>query len=503
MDVGCSEAQLLAVARNATDDEDTSSLYFSRFLNSKALVSSNAGVTGSNLPSFVSESVVITGLEVTVLAGQVQTTTVDKSLKCYAKHLELKSHGHGIEADDRTDDVEGALGDDGSAKLAPTTVGSVPQHDLWGRFGSHSDIFTDSDLYVEFEAEVKGDDVLSATESINCSASCAQLRISYLDDVLTDFGVTTAAHQQMSEMDGSVWSWFYETNTAPPSQGAVDWRSPSYDDAAWPRGPSDLGYGDKSHKGVAKEATLLPTGDDSHNKPLVAYFRSNFTLGKPLSCYKYIRIAAVVDDGAIFWLNGHALWLFNMVQSSPIPGPNATADRLADNEEKRKHAMLTATHLLATGYNQLAVQVHQYEPQSTDLHLDVSLDILDSCEDIRDTTAPSPAGTTAPVVHCESGVPDPLGNCPCVADGTCTDSTLACIDGYCLARVEDGHVKGSSTGGSSGASAFLIVSVLVLAAGVAVAVYFYRQRHLRFTSSSTLGIVRDDDGLSLTDTKFV
>ena len=55
------------------------------------------------------------------------------------------------------------------------------------------------------------------------------------------------------------------------------WREPGYDDAAWPSGPAQLGYGD------GDEVTVVDYGGDGDNKHITTYFRSTFIAPDPSS----------------------------------------------------------------------------------------------------------------------------------------------------------------------------------------------------------------------------
>ena len=50
----------------------------------------------------------------------------------------------------------------------------------------------------------------------------------------------------------------------------TEWQQTGYDDAAWPSGPAQLGYGD------GDEATVIGYGGDASNKHITTYFRKSF-----------------------------------------------------------------------------------------------------------------------------------------------------------------------------------------------------------------------------------
>ena len=79
------------------------------------------------------------------------------------------------------------------------------------------------------------------------------------------------------------------------------WHLPSYDDSAWPLGESPLGYGE------GDERTQL----NKHGLTTPHYFRKQFIV-KDLTDISQFKLSYLIDDGAIFYLNGKEVLRVNL-----------------------------------------------------------------------------------------------------------------------------------------------------------------------------------------------
>ena len=75
-----------------------------------------------------------------------------------------------------------------------------------------------------------------------------------------------------SDADRAGSSWRY--NDSGSNLGTA-WRAPAYNDASWPAGPAQLGYGD------GDESTVLSYGASTTNRRITYYFRRAFTVANP------------------------------------------------------------------------------------------------------------------------------------------------------------------------------------------------------------------------------
>jgi len=154
--------------------------------------------------------------------------------------------------------------------------------------------------------------------------------------------------------------WHYHDERQPPPD---DWHLSTFDSSTWEKGPAPLGYGD------GLEATELNYGSNPRDKRITSWFRHEFTLEKvPETILLNLRR----DDGARVFLNGKE------VVRSGLPGGEITPQTFANNiamgfDERVFHSFLIKNHHLVPGKNTIAVELHQNEPLSSDLYLDLEI----------------------------------------------------------------------------------------------------------------------------------
>ena len=176
------------------------------------------------------------------------------------------------------------------------------------------------------------------------------------------FCVSGSAQERMSLISVTN-SWKYNfTGTNLSGQ----FQRPDYDDAAWPSGPGVLGYDASIPYLYPELRTQFPPGTGSRT---TIYFRTHFnfpsnTLGAELWSTNY------VDDGAVFYLNGHE------VQRVRMPSGSITYNTLAytiSNPEGQGNVMNFPITNLIQGDNVLAVEVHQERFNDPDIIFGMSL----------------------------------------------------------------------------------------------------------------------------------
>jgi len=133
------------------------------------------------------------------------------------------------------------------------------------------------------------------------------------------------------------------------------WKSPGFADAAWPVGRGLLFVETASLP--APKNTALTLGQNTY------YFRTSFVLPSVPSGAQLI-LTNVLDDGAVFYLNGKELFRENM-DPVVVVDFNTAAGLVGD-------AVLTGPYLvpasdLVIGTNVLAVEVHQVNAGSSDI----------------------------------------------------------------------------------------------------------------------------------------
>ena len=158
----------------------------------------------------------------------------------------------------------------------------------------------------------------------------------------------------------SAWK-YYDLGTDP---GAA-WTTGSYDDTAWASGPAPLGYNDPWI------STSVSYGGNSSSKHVTTYFRSSFDVADA-SLVSNIRLNLMADDGAVVYLNGSEVARLRLPAGPITPSQLATTSVGGSNENVYESVDLSGFPLV-NGTNQLAVEVHQQAPNSSDLAFDLEL----------------------------------------------------------------------------------------------------------------------------------
>jgi len=142
----------------------------------------------------------------------------------------------------------------------------------------------------------------------------------------------------------------------------TDWREPGFDDGAWSTSAGVFHAGPRPLPGP--QNTTLDLG------PTTFYFRTSFDFfGDPAEAS--LELSHVIDDGAVFYLNGVEFDRFNM------PAGQVTAATLATSV--RTAAVVGPDSVpsgsLVRGRNVLAVELHQDTPSSTDVGFGAQLTV--------------------------------------------------------------------------------------------------------------------------------
>ncbi|HEY5913246.1 MAG TPA: lamin tail domain-containing protein [Verrucomicrobiae bacterium] len=161
---------------------------------------------------------------------------------------------------------------------------------------------------------------------------------------------------------------------------SASWTAPGYADDTWSFGGGLL-YVEESALPAPKTTALALTPG---NLPITCYFRTRFAnnLTNPYS----LNLVAntVIDDGAIFYLNGSAVPPLGM-PTAPV-SYDTLASRTVGNAIWEGPFDFPATNLYS-GTNVLAAEVHQNTTNSTDIVMGLTLDVVWQPR-LRDTNAP-------------------------------------------------------------------------------------------------------------------
>jgi hypothetical protein len=137
--------------------------------------------------------------------------------------------------------------------------------------------------------------------------------------------------------------WKYEQSGTDLGTG---WRAPAYDDSGWPSGAALLYV--STNNLPAPKNTPLSLG------PVTYYFRASFVYtGAPTVLSLSLRY--LVDDAAVFYMNGKELTRFNL-SSAPVTYTNWAAAQVGTATFRTFNVALTN---LVIGTNVFAAEVHQ------------------------------------------------------------------------------------------------------------------------------------------------
>jgi hypothetical protein len=156
---------------------------------------------------------------------------------------------------------------------------------------------------------------------------------------------------------GELWRYLKGTQ-GPPSA----WAARDFDDSAWPEGPSGIGYGDDD------DATVLDDMEATATQPgyLSVFARRSFAVPDP-AAVGTLLLRIDFDDGFAAYLNGEPV-ARQYVTGTP-PAYNSIASASHEAGVPVEFDLSAFKHLLVSGRNVLAIEVHNRAPDSSDLSL--------------------------------------------------------------------------------------------------------------------------------------
>ncbi len=149
-------------------------------------------------------------------------------------------------------------------------------------------------------------------------------------------------------------------------QGSLDeteWYSTEYDASGWKNGKAPLGYA----KDNSKFNTQISYGGDASNKYPCYYFRTEIQLRNAPSENESIIMNYIVDDGMVVYVNGTEAGRYNM------PDGRISFNTFSVNYSGDNPAEGTLTldkNLFKAGKNVIAVEIHNNNLTSSDIHWD-------------------------------------------------------------------------------------------------------------------------------------
>jgi hypothetical protein len=152
------------------------------------------------------------------------------------------------------------------------------------------------------------------------------------------------------------------------------WSATAFNDTAWLSGPAPLGF-----EPAVAQVPVIATPIAEGTKGGTAYFRTHFTLGVDPATIAVLRMNAVVDDGAVFYLNGVEAVRLRMPAAPAVITAatlaTASGPEPADGTHTVEAINLPKTALVA-GDNVLAVELHASSLTSSDSIFGGSISIV-------------------------------------------------------------------------------------------------------------------------------
>lgn len=150
--------------------------------------------------------------------------------------------------------------------------------------------------------------------------------------------------------------WKYDRSGA--DLGAA-WKEKSFNDSAWPEGAALLG---EEGTTAAPMRSAFSRFNDNGDHVTTFYFRTHFNFaGNPANAI--LRLRHVIDDGAVFYLNGVEVYRFGLAADAPFNSQTL----FADHENAWEGPFTLPASNLVVGDNVMAVEVHQNATDSSDI----------------------------------------------------------------------------------------------------------------------------------------
>jgi len=200
-------------------------------------------------------------------------------------------------------------------------------------------------------------------------------------------------------------TWAYHWSTDPV---ADNWAQTSYDDSAWSRGASPIGYG-----GPGLNTTLTPGA--AKKRPVTTYARVNFKVADP-TAIGGVNVAVTADDGAVVYVNGTEVARQRMGDGTIDASTFANASIATPSARADRQIVFVPASSLVAGTNTLAVETHLNYRSSSSMTIDGTVTVVAKGNEPAPAPAPDPQPDPQPA-------PDP--NTPLVPD---PDKPLEVLD---------------------------------------------------------------------------
>jgi hypothetical protein len=142
------------------------------------------------------------------------------------------------------------------------------------------------------------------------------------------------------------------------------WFAANYNDATWPSGNAQFGYGD------GDETTVINYGPNPNNKYVTTYFRKSINITN-LAAIKKMDMRIKRDDGILIYVNGSSIYRDNLPGGNISYNTPALTD--ASDDGSTFLSYFIPLNYFTLGNNSIAVEIHQASPTSPDLSFDFEL----------------------------------------------------------------------------------------------------------------------------------
>jgi hypothetical protein len=149
----------------------------------------------------------------------------------------------------------------------------------------------------------------------------------------------------------------------------TEWRTPGYDDSGWMASNAVFYAPTNPFTLPAPKNTFLPLTNSSGARIITFYFRQQFTFSGDTNGLM-LALRSIIDDGAVFYLNGAEVYRLNMPTTNILYGTLASVS--IGIPGFTGPVAIPATNLVQ-GLNTLAVEVHQSSLVNNDMDFGTEL----------------------------------------------------------------------------------------------------------------------------------
>ncbi len=157
----------------------------------------------------------------------------------------------------------------------------------------------------------------------------------------------------------SDWSYYDRADVGDPN-----WNQVGFDDSSWSTGQAAFGYGSLGQANLSPDTNI-------NNNGITTWFRQTFTVTDPAALdpvYLYTRF----DDSIIVYINGTEVLRTN-VDPGPVDRFTQSNDTFSSEDEVVWDTDPIDPAVLVAGDNLIAVEVHQWDPTSSDMVMAAAL----------------------------------------------------------------------------------------------------------------------------------